>query len=418
MKILHVVQGYPPAAGGTEQAFAHLSESLVKLFGDEVTVFTTNCYGGDAFNRFGLPAMPAGEEKINGVSVRRFKVMRWVSWLARLPQKIAWELKLPGRQYLQTLYQGPLMPGLGRAIRRSDASLVVASAFPLMHMYQATRAAVRSGKKLVLVGGLHPDDHWSFQRPMITRAYQQADACIAYTQYEAEYLRGLGIRPERIHVVALGVDVQAQPIQNAKEIRQRLGLGPAPVVGFIGQISPHKGVELLIQAMQVVWRTHPEVQLLVAGAKRPFAQKIETMLAGIPGSQQSLVALHYDFADDEKTDLFQALDVFAYPSRYESFGISFLEAWQAHKPVVGLKAGAVPCVVDDGRNGLLTEPGDALALAGALIRLIENPGLAASLAESGYQDVQVKYSWPAITQQFREVYTHATNLKDGNGNVA
>ena len=54
MKILHVVQGYPPAIGGTEEAFGHLSEQLVRQFGDEVSVFTTNCYGGDAFNRFGL----------------------------------------------------------------------------------------------------------------------------------------------------------------------------------------------------------------------------------------------------------------------------------------------------------------------------------------------------------------------------
>ena len=60
MKILHVVQGYPPAMGGTEEAFGHLSEQLVKQFGDEVTVFTTNCFGGDSFNRFGLPLMKAG----------------------------------------------------------------------------------------------------------------------------------------------------------------------------------------------------------------------------------------------------------------------------------------------------------------------------------------------------------------------
>lgn len=413
MKILHVVQGYPPAMGGTEEAFAHLSDRLVSQFGDDVTVFTTNCYGGDAFNRFGLPGMQAGKELINGVRVRRFKVATWLSWLFKVPQFLATKLNLPCSQYLKTLYQGPLVIGLGRAIRQSDADLVVASSFPLLHMYTALKAARQAQKPVILVGGLHPGDHLSFDRPMIYDTMQKADACIAYTSYEAEYLKARGIPAEKVFVIPLGVDPQNTSQLSKEDIRRSLGLPDGPLVGFIGQISAHKGVDLLIRAMQLVWVTHPAARLLIAGAKRPFAKTIEAMVAGLPGEQKEKIALYYDFNRDDKADLFKALDIFVYPSRFESFGIAFLEAWREHKPVIGLESGAIPCVVEHDINGLLVGVDDAAGLARAIGQLLDDPGKAARLAEKGYQTIKQQYSWSPIATRFHTLYQDVVNCKGG-----
>ena len=72
MKILQVTQGYWPAIGGTELLIQRVSEELVQQFGDEVTVFTTNCFNGEGFFNPALPRLPAGSEEIRGVRIRRF----------------------------------------------------------------------------------------------------------------------------------------------------------------------------------------------------------------------------------------------------------------------------------------------------------------------------------------------------------
>jgi len=404
MKVLHVLQGYPPAMGGTEQAFAHISEELVRQFEDDVTVFTTNCYGGDAFNRFGLKRMRAGQEVIKGVKVFRFRVLRLVSWLLKLPQFLAYKLKLPADQWLRTLYQGPIIAGLVKKIRKSDADLVVASSFPLLHMYTALKAAKKSGKRIIFAGGLHPEDQWSFDRPIIAQALKKADGCIAYTGYEAEQLKKMGVDPKRIYTIGLGVDMVSTPKMSQISARKKYGLREGPVVGFIGQISAHKGVGQLIEAMKVVWSQIPEAQLLIAGAKRPFAEKIKKMIDLLPEEQKEKVVLIFNFEEEEKSLLYMALDIFVYPSKYESFGIAFLEAWNAHRPVVAFKYGAIPWVVDDKVNGLLVEPPDPTALAEPILYLLRNPQAKQSLAENGFQKVASQYTWPGIANQFQVVY--------------
>ncbi|MFH1446023.1 MAG: glycosyltransferase family 4 protein, partial [Chloroflexota bacterium] len=403
----HVLQGYPPAMGGTEEAFEHISEELAGQFGDEVIVFTTNCYGGDAFNSPGLLCIPAGETNVKGVRVVRFPVMSWLSWLLKIPQDLAYHLKLPFNQYLRTLYQGPIVAGLGRAIRQSDADLVVASSFPLLHMYTALKAAKRSGKPIILVGGLHPEDVWSFDRLMIAKALTAADGCIAYTEYEAGQLERMGVERRRIWTIGLGVDAEIFKYADQQDAKVKLGLDKGPVVGFIGQVSAHKGVDLLLAAMEDVWAVVPDAQLLIAGARRPFAEKIEGTVSGWPEAFKKKIVLHYDFKEDEKTALYAALDIFVYPSQFESFGIAFLEAWSAHKPVIGLRRGAIPWVVDNEINGLLVEAQDVGALGKAIISLLKDPQRASMLAEKGFQKVLSQYNWHETGKRFREAYVSA-----------
>jgi hypothetical protein len=72
LRILHVVQGYAPAIGGTERVVQRLSEEILRQYGDEVTVFTTDAFSAEAFPRPSLPRMAPGWETRNGVHIRRF----------------------------------------------------------------------------------------------------------------------------------------------------------------------------------------------------------------------------------------------------------------------------------------------------------------------------------------------------------
>jgi glycosyltransferase involved in cell wall biosynthesis len=399
-----VTQGYFPGIGGTERLVQRLSEELVRQFGDEVTVFTTNCYSGEAFNRPELPRMPEGVEDRDGVRVRRFPVRARVSRAFERVQSFAYRHRLGVSQHLRTLYQGPIVPGLGRAIREQPADVVAATSFPLLHMATSLRATRVSRRPCVFYGGLHPEDDWGFGRPWIYDAIRRASRYVAYTRWEAAFVRSRGVEPDLLRVIPLAVDADAFGTVDRAEARRRLGIPDgAPVVGYVGQLGLHKGVDTLLRAMPSVWRTEPEARLLVAGAKAAFAAEIDRIVAAWPGEWRARTSLRYGFEEDEKPTLYAALDVFAYPSGYESFGIAFLEAWASGLAVVGCRRGAIPDVVDAGRDGLLVPFQDETLLAQAIVTLLRNDPWRRGLGEAGRRKVRAGLTWERVAPRFREV---------------
>jgi len=404
MKVLHVVQGYPPAVGGTENLFHRISEGLVQRYGDDVTVFAANGYNCEAFYSPRHHLLPPGEEMLNGVRVRRFHVFNWLGPILRYVQQGAYWLRLPYNQYLRTLYGGPIIPGLKRAIGSFRGDVVVASSFPLLHMYVALSARRANRLPLIYCGGLHPEDAWGFDRPMIYQAIRQADAYIAYTSYERDHLLRKGIPGDRLYVVGLGVDAEQFARADGTAIRRRWGDPLAPVVAFVGQQARHKGADVLLQAMQIVWQQLPETRLLIAGARTRFSASLQRQIETLPVEQRRQVLVIDDFAEEDKPRIFAACDVLAYPSEFESFGLAYVEAWACGKPVIGCRVGAVPAVVDDGVDGLLIPRRDPNALASALLRLLKDEALRRQLGEQGRAKVQTNYTWDVVVARFRQVY--------------
>lgn len=416
MRILHVANGYWPAIGGTELLIQKVSEHLVALFGDEVTVYVPNGYNCAAFRSPTHPTLAPGTEIINGVTVRRFKVFAWAGPVLRYIQQIAYLLHLPGNDHLRTLYNGPIIRGLEREIAAFPCDVVAASAFPMRHMFYATRARQMGGAPTVLIGALHIAEPWGFDRPMIYQAIRQADAYIAYTDFERDFLvTRKGIPTEKITVIGVGVDAEQFARADGSVVRTRYGWGNEPVVAFIGQQSRDKGVDTLVQAMPRVWDEFPTARLLIAGGRTEFSPQLRRMVTSLPPEQRARVTIVDDFSEDEKPELFAACDVFASPSRYESFGIVYLEAWAAGKPVIGCRTGAVSTVIADGRDGLLVPCGDSSALASALLTLLRDPTLRREMGERGRAKVQTNYTWEKVTRKFRTVYEGAAKSSDHGG---
>ena len=401
------MQGYPPAVGGTEILFRHISEGLVQQYGDQVTVFTANGYNAEAFYSPRHPLLPPGQETINGVHVRRFRVLNWPGPVLRYVQQGAYWLRLPFNQYLRTLYGGPILPGLKRAIGDFDGDVVVASSFPLMHTYTALAARRINRRPLIYCGGLHPEEPWGFDRPMIYDAIRRADAYIAYTAYERDFLLRKETPPEKIRVVGLGVDMARFARADGTAVRQQWGDPAAPVVAFIGQQARHKGVDTLVQAMEQVWQRQPQTRLLIAGARTRFSPELRRHIEALPPHQRQQVLVHDDFNEAEKPNLFAACDLLAYPSEFESFGLAYVEAWACGKPVIGTRAGAIPSVVQHGTDGLLVPPRNASALADAVIHLLEDESLRHRLGGQGRRKVLKHYTWETVVARFRQVYEQA-----------
>lgn len=195
----------------------------------------------------------------------------------------------------------------------------------------------------------------------------------------------------------------------------------APCVGgtkylFVGRLEARKGVMELGQAFAEVARRDPTATLWIVGADNSahdgFAQRegtdYPTALRRL-WNDRTADRVHFfgKIDDPSKNELFRMCDILVAPSRYESFGLIFLEAMRFGKPVIGTIVGGVPEVVDDGETGLLVPDADTEALAEAMLLLGGNPNLRAALGAMGLRRFEERfclYSLGRATERFyREV---------------
>jgi glycosyltransferase involved in cell wall biosynthesis len=411
MKLLHVVQCYDPVVGGSEWLVKNLSEQFTSRYGDDVTVFTAAATKPAYFWRAEGEAMPPGVECVNGVTVRRFKVFRGLR-LWRMLWAHTWHrLRLPYHDWARTIQLGPLIFDMPEAIASSGADLVFATAFPFMHMYYAVAGARRAGMPVVLLGAIHTADKWGYDRKMMYDAIQKADAYIAHTTFEKEHLVARGISAGKISVIGGGVD--PVPFMEAEGVTTRVkyGWGDDFVVAVMSRQSILKRLDTVLKAMPKVWEVNRNVRLLMAGARTAYSAQLDKMISTMSAENQARITVVNDFPEADKPDLLAASDLLVYPSGNESFGLAFVEAWAAGKPVAGARIAAVPAVINEGRDGCLFNYGDPDDLARVILQLVTNPQRGVQMGQKGRQKVLSNFTWESVSDRLRDVYVEAISRK-------
>lgn len=184
---------------------------------------------------------------------------------------------------------------------------------------------------------------------------------------QADY--GLAFPPDRVGLIPLGVpDVGGQ--------FRRTAIGDRLRVLFVGRLEKRKGIDLFLAAAARLCAESGQVEFVVVGddtlqTGRGTTYK-EEFLAACGAEVAARVQFLGKVEDDELYQQYANTDIFCAPSRYESFGIVFLEAMMFAKPVVGCAIGGMPSIIEDGVNGFLARPDDVDSLADALRRLIHN----------------------------------------------
>jgi hypothetical protein len=125
-----------------------------------------------------------------------------------------------------------------------------------------------------------------------------------------------------------------------------------------------------------------------------------------------------EVSDAQLEQHFQACDIFAAPSRYESFGLVFLEAMMFGKPVVGCRAGGMNEVIEEGITGLLAEPGDVSSLAVAIGTLLEDAETRAMLGRAGRERYLQLYTREALIERTLKFYRETLSRRMVQSNTA
>ena len=327
------------------------------------------------------------------------------------------ETDLDFRRYL---YEGvsissSLRPGLGELGQRLD----VLSPFNLLrydlarqlshgadiihnicreYAPQAVRLARDLGARLVMTPLAHPGQFLAGDTGLDMGHYRRADALVALTAAERGWYAKQGVDAEKVSVIGLGPNLSCPG--DAKWFRRRFRIPTGPIVLYVGRKERYKGVNVLAQAAPLVWRQFPEARFVFIGEASlfdlftsPFRGRIEPRLINLPPVDEATKAAAY-----------AACDVFCMPSRYETFGLVYAEAWLCGKPVVGGDIPALRDVIEHGEDGFLVgqRPDE---VAGALIHLLADPSLRARLGAAGQRKVECIYNWDAVVEQTESLYS-------------
>jgi glycosyltransferase involved in cell wall biosynthesis len=205
----------------------------------------------------------------------------------------------------------------------------------------------------------------------------------------------MGVPEDRMTVVPVGVDHTVfRPRPDAVPVPGRLMVTSSSDV-------PMKGLVPLLEAVAKL-RTERAVELVVIGRPRPGGRvdrAIERL--GLRGTVRCVSGI----SDDELAREYGEAEVAVVPSLYEGFSLPAVEAMACGVPVVATTGGALPEVVGrDGDTGLLVRPDDPGELAGAIARLLDDPGLRARLGDAGRRRVLHRFTWQVTARGTAECY--------------
>ena len=193
------------------------------------------------------------------------------------------------------------------------------------------------------------------QRLLVARAAKVAQRIVVASEYTRnELVELVGISPDRVTAVPLGVDRRFQPIQpEPMQLAHRFGIPPAPFVLWVGTPEPRKNLGTLLRAFGLVRRRAPECVLVVVGMDRVTDRELERELEHLGSS----VIRPGFVTDDDLVALYSATACLVFPSLNEGFGLPPLEAMACGAPVVASNRSSIPEVVGDA--GILVDATDA-----------------------------------------------------------
>jgi len=337
-------------------------------------------------------------EQIHGVQVYRFKIKTvsysFLSWVFAMNQSMAEkaiDVINANNENIDLIHAHDWLVATA-ATRVSDAFEK-----PLVSTIHATETGRR--------GGIH-DDYQRTINEVERHLVNQSSRVICCSDYMAtQVYEELGASREKLSVIRNGVDVSRFNVNiDTRTVRRRYARPDEKMVVYVGRLVHEKGVHVLIGAVPKVLSALQNVNFVIVGEggmKDYLAQE----------AWDFGVAHRVFFAGfvDEKTlvAMYKASDAAVFPSLYEPFGITALEAMAAKTPLVVSDTGGLAEIVEHDKTGVKVYPDNSDSLAWGILRVLQNRGFANRIRENAYRKVVSEYDWDGIASETIGVYRQA-----------
>jgi glycosyltransferase involved in cell wall biosynthesis len=210
-----------------------------------------------------------------------------------------------------------------------------------------------------------------------------------------DLIREHGIDPAKIQVIGSAVDLEKfKPPRDRMNFRREIGVGAdVPLIGNVGMIRPDKGQLVLVEAASLVLADRPNARFVIVGQGTGILKRGINVRNAIDraGLAEEVIMAGYRW---DTPDVYAACDMIVIASlRTEASPIVLREAFASGRPVIATMVGDIPEIIEHRQNGLLIEPGDAKALAAAILEFISDPKLAAACAANGLRYAAEHFSF-------------------------
>jgi len=177
-----------------------------------------------------------------------------------------------------------------------------------------------------------------------------------------------------------------------------------PVIGYIGQLSQRKGIDVLAKAAPAVLSRHPKSLFLIAGADGINEEGYTEYIKGL--TTELGVREHFLFLGkrNDVPEVMNACDLIVVPSRSEPFGKVVIEAMACGKCVIASAVGGIPEIIENGENGLLVQPDNVKELEDVILKVLDDKELRNTLAKFGRQTAEEKFSIEVLVEETQNLY--------------
>jgi glycosyltransferase involved in cell wall biosynthesis len=308
------------------------------------------------------------------------------------PSVLRWAEKVP---VLRTLIREPFyLWALWRGLKDTDIVHIFSASYWsfLLAPAPASLMARLAGKKtLIHYHSGEARDHlkrFRTARPVLARA----DLLVVPSGYLVDVFREFGLAAQ---VVPNMVDFSRFSFRIREPIRPHL----VCTRGF----HPYYGVDVVVRAFAEVKQAYPEARLDLVG-RGPAEAEIRSLVQQLKLTDVNFVGVA---SREQIGKFYDQADVFINGSSLDNMPVSILEAFASGTPVVSTAPESMRYLVEHDRTGLLSEPGDAMAVARNVIRLLEEPGLSSRIASNAHQECS-RYCWKEVRRQWLELYDSMT----------
>jgi glycosyltransferase involved in cell wall biosynthesis len=311
-----------------------------------------------------------------------------------MPRLRGWPWRAPW-QLAKTIWQ------LRQLIRRQSIDLVVANTTRASYYLALAAGGTKTPVIWWVRDYLYP--RWLFRLMVFVPR-----KIIFVSRSVAEFYLPVGHPKATVLYVASDLYKQLAAVSSAQinQERHKYNIGPQDIViGFMGRLVAEKGAQDVVAAVASLLAGYPQLKLLIVGSGRGQMHDIEAELRQSVTDQHLDRSIYFAGYQTDQALYYSLFSLFVLATRdREPFATSVVQAMMAGTVVIGTAAGGTPELVRDGQTGLLYPPAKVEALANAIRRLIDEPELAARLAQAGQQYVLQYPTEERLARQAEQLY--------------
>lgn len=277
--------------------------------------------------------------------------------------------------------------------------------------FQAPLAGFIKKKKVVwhLMGTMYPDLLIKVARRTMMKI---SSTIVVISESIGSYYLADNLNSVKVRIVHEGVDTskfsrELSRTENMHQMRRRISINDTDkIIVSVGNVSPVKGYETLIDCARELKNNNRHLKIVIAGDipkqqedhYRLLSRKIHEY-----GLDETVLFLG---RIEEIRELLNISDVFVLSSITEGTPIAILEAMAMEIPVVATEVGGIPDIIRNGENGLLVPANDPKSLADAIMKLIDDPIMMASIGLKGRETVEKEFSLDSCVMAHIEIYNN------------